>query len=143
MMVPVIGVRLLHSLRCLVTVLLLALPCVGGAKCFGQENPPQTEEQKQAREALNKGVQDFKNGQYDEAIEDFRHAKQLDPQLLNARLYLATAYASQYIPGAPSEENRRNGKAAVAEFREVLNLQPDNLSAIDGIGSILFQMAGQ
>jgi len=61
---------------------------------------------------------------------------------MNARLYLATAYASQYIPGAPSEQNIRLGNQAVNEFKEVLAIDPNNLSAIDGIGSILFQMAG-
>ena len=95
-----------------------------------------------ARDLLNKGVQSFKNGQYDAAVEDFKQAKDLDPSLLNARLYLATAYASQYIPGAPSEQNRNIGKQAVEEFKNILQTNPDNLSAIDGIGSILFQMAG-
>ena len=95
-----------------------------------------------ARDLLNKGVQSFKNGQYDAAVEDFKQAKDLDPSLLNARLYLATAYASQYIPGAPSEQNRNIGKQAIAEFKDILNTNPDNLSAVDGIGSILFQMAG-
>ena len=95
-----------------------------------------------ARDLLNKGVQSFKNGQYDAAVEDFKQAKDLDPTLLNARLYLATAYASQYIPGDPSEQNRNIGKQAVAEFKDILGTNPDNLSAIDGIGSILFQMAG-
>src|SRR5713226_1532986 len=94
-----------------------------------------------ARDWLNKGVQAYKNGQFDTAIEDFKQAKDLDPGLLNARLYLATAYASQYIPGAPSEENVRKGQQAVAEFQEVLRTDPKNLSAIDGIGSILYQMA--
>src|SRR2546426_11220929 len=61
---------------------------------------------------------------------------------MNARLYLATAYASQYIPGAPSEQNIRLGTQAVNEFKEVLEVDPNNLSAIDGIGSIIFQMAG-
>ena len=95
-----------------------------------------------ARDLLNKGVAAFKNAQYDVAIEDFKQAKDLDPQLMNARLYLATAYASQYIPGAPSEQNVQLGNAAVKEFKEVLDIDPNNLSAIDGIGSILFQMAG-
>jgi len=62
---------------------------------------------------------------------------------MNARLYLATAYASQYIPGAPSEQNMRLGTQAVNEFKEVLEKDSNNLSAIDGIGSIIFQMAGQ
>ena len=95
-----------------------------------------------ARDLLNKGVAAFKNGQYDAAVEDFKQAKDLDPSLLNARLYLATAYASQYIPGAPSEQNKNIGRQAIQEFKEILGTNPDNLSAIDGIGSILFQMAG-
>ena len=61
---------------------------------------------------------------------------------MNARLYLATAYASQYIPGAPSDQNMRLGTQAVNEFKEVLSIDPNNISAIDGIGSIVFQMAG-
>jgi tetratricopeptide (TPR) repeat protein len=95
-----------------------------------------------ARDLLNKGVAAFKGGQYDTAIEDFKQAKDLDPGLMNARLYLATAYASQYIPGAPSDQNVRLGTQAVNEFKEVLDIEPNNLSAIDGIGSIIFQMAG-
>jgi tetratricopeptide (TPR) repeat protein len=96
-----------------------------------------------ARDLLNKGVAAFKNGQSDAAIEYFKQAKEADPDLLNARLYLATAYASLYIPGAPSKENLQRGEQAVAEFKEVLDKNADNLSAIDGIGSILFQMGGQ
>ena len=93
-----------------------------------------------ARDKLNKGVNAYKNGQFDEAIKDFQDAKQLDPTLTNAQLYLATAYASQYIPGAPSAENVRNGEQAITEFKTILDGQPDNVSAIDGIGSILFNM---
>jgi tetratricopeptide (TPR) repeat protein len=96
-----------------------------------------------ARDLLNKGVTAFKNGQSDAAIEYFKQAKETDPELLNARLYLATAYASLYIPGAPSQENLARGNQAVTEFKEVLDKDPNNLSAIDGIGSILFQMGGQ
>jgi len=95
-----------------------------------------------ARDLLNKGVAAFKGGLYDAAIEDFKQSKDLDPGLMNARLYLATAYASQYIPGAPSDQNVRLGTQAVNEFKEVLEIDPNNISAIDGIGSIIFQMAG-
>lgn len=143
MLIPHIRAHLLHSLNGLITVSLLAAPWVMADSCFGQDNPPQTEEQNQARQALDEGVQALKNAQYVDAERNFLRAKQLDPRLLNARLYLATTYASQYIPGAQSEKNFRLGEAAVAEFRDVLTLQPENLSAIDGIGSLLFQMAGQ
>jgi tetratricopeptide (TPR) repeat protein len=96
-----------------------------------------------ARDLLNKGVAAFKNAQFDTAVEDFKQAKELDPDLVNARLYLATAYASQYIPGAPSDENMRHGQEAITEYKEVLEKDPNNLSAIDGLASILYQMAGQ
>jgi tetratricopeptide (TPR) repeat protein len=96
----------------------------------------------QARDQLNKGVGAYRNAQYDAAIEFFKKARDLDPGLLNARLYLATAYASQYIPGAPSDQNMALGSQAVKEFKDVLALDPNNLSAVDGLGSILFQMAG-
>ena len=95
-----------------------------------------------ARDLLNKGVQAYKGGQFDQAIEDFKQSKELDPSLLNARLYLATAYSSQYIPGAPSEENVRMGNQAIDEYKQVLDVDPNNLSAIDGIGAILYNMGG-
>jgi tetratricopeptide (TPR) repeat protein len=142
MFITIIRVHLRNSLRCLATVSVLALHWGSASRCFAQEGPPRTEEQSQAREALNKGVQDFKNGQYEEAAGDFLRAKQLDPKLMNARLYLATTYASQYIPGAPSDENSRMGHAATEEFSGALSLDPQNISAIDGLGSLLFQMAG-
>ena len=96
----------------------------------------------QARVFLDRGVDAFKTGQFDQAIEDFKRAKELDPSLVNASLYLATAYANQYIPGAPSKENVQLGQQAIEEFRSVLARDPTNLSAIDGIGSILYNMAG-
>lgn len=95
-----------------------------------------------ARDLLNKGVNAFKAGQSDTAIEDFKHATELDPNLMMARVYLATAYASLYIPGAPSAENKARGEQAIKEFKDILEIDPNNLTAIDGIGSLLFQMAG-
>jgi tetratricopeptide (TPR) repeat protein len=96
-----------------------------------------------AQEALNRGVEAFKNGQTQEAEQFFARAKSLDPSFVHARLYLATSYASQYIPGAPSDENRQFGLRAIEEYKGVLGIDANNLSAIDGIGSLLFMMGGQ
>ncbi|HEV2221767.1 MAG TPA: hypothetical protein VGR84_02065, partial [Candidatus Acidoferrales bacterium] len=79
-----------------------------------------------ARDDLNKGVEAYKNAQFDRAIEYFKDAQANDPKLMNARLYLGTAYASQYIPGAPSDENKRNGEAAIQVFKQVLQDDPNN-----------------
>jgi tetratricopeptide (TPR) repeat protein len=95
-----------------------------------------------ARDLLNKGVAAFKAGQSDAAIEDFKRATELDPSLTTAHLYLATAYASLYIPGAPSPENKARGEQAIKVFKEILDTDPNNLTAIDGIGSLVYQMAG-
>ena len=114
-----------------------------------QNSPPQNaaptsknSAQLAALDALNAGTEELKNGQYAKAIDDFKDAKHFDPELLNARLSLATAYASEYIPGGPSDENRENGELAVAEFQDVLRMDPGNLAALDALGSLEFQMAG-
>ena len=139
---PIVG-RSVFAVR--VATLFVSLVFLGeltGTGLPAQEAAPQTEDQKEARQALSDGVRSFKNGQYGTAIWDFQRAKHLDPGLMNARLYLATAYAAQYIPGAPGEANQELGRQSVEEFRGVLDLDPQNLSAMDGIGSLLFQMAG-
>jgi tetratricopeptide (TPR) repeat protein len=94
-----------------------------------------------ARDKLAQGVQAYKNGQYDHAIEDFQEALKLDPNLTVAQLYLATAYQTQYIPAAPSEENKRVADEAIKQYDDILSREPNNLSAIDNMGSLLYNMA--
>jgi tetratricopeptide (TPR) repeat protein len=119
-----------HHTRFLSAVVFLSLVAASGC------------DKLKARDHLNKGVEAYKAAQFDTAIEHFKEAKKLDPGLTSARLFLATAYASQYIPGAPSPENIRNGEQALAEYHDVLDSDPNNLIAIDGIGGILYNMAG-
>ncbi len=126
----------------IMSTLLLLVLAIGVASPGLSAQLPDLDSKNRARDRLNAGVQAFKSGEYDQAIEDFKQAKMLDPSFLNARLYLATAYAAQFIPGAPGEENTRMGEQAIEEFKGVLDIDPKNLSAIDGIGSILYHMAG-
>jgi len=95
-----------------------------------------------ARDELNKGVRAYKNASYEEAVDHFRRAIEYDPDLINARLYLATAYASQFTPGSPSEENRKNADAAIEAFQEVLQRQPNNVTALSYVASLYYGMAG-
>jgi tetratricopeptide (TPR) repeat protein len=120
-----------NKLRSFATVGLLAVVALGMGGC----------DKLKARDQLNRGIQAFKAGQTDAAIENFKQAKALDPTLLMAKLYLGTAYQSSYIPGAPSDENQRMGKQALAEYQDVLNVDPNNLDAIDRVGALLFSMA--
>jgi tetratricopeptide (TPR) repeat protein len=94
----------------------------------------------QARDHLNKGVQAYKNAKYEEAINHFQQSVQLDPSLINARLYLATAYAQQYIPGAETEDNNRMGQQAIDQYKAVLQQDPKNINSIKGIAYLYLQM---
>jgi Tfp pilus assembly protein PilF len=91
-----------------------------------------------ARDRLNRGVQAFKIASYPEAVEHFKAAIQLDPTFPTARLYLATAYMQQYIPGAESEENVRMAEAAHDEFIKVLETDPKNEVALASVALLFF-----
>jgi len=96
-----------------------------------------------ARDNLNKGVQAYKNAKYEDAIERFRDAVNLDPSLINARLYLATAYAQQYIPGSDTPENVKYAEQAIDEFKKVLDQNPGReaqVGSLKGIASLYFNM---
>jgi len=53
-------------------------------------------------------------------VELFKQAAALDPTNPNARLYLATSYMSQWIPGAESPENLAFASMAKEEFLKVI-----------------------
>jgi Tfp pilus assembly protein PilF len=90
----------------------------------------------QARDHLNKGVTAFKNAQYPEAVEHFKHAVELDPNFPTARLYLATAYMQQWIPGSDSDENKKMADAAESTFKDVLKDDRNNTTAIAYLASL-------
>jgi tetratricopeptide (TPR) repeat protein len=93
-----------------------------------------------ARDHLNKGVQAYKNSKFEQAIDHFQQAVSLDPTLINARLYLATAYAQQYIPGADTPENNRFAEQAIDSYKQVLQVDPRNINSIKGIAYLYLQM---
>ena len=93
-----------------------------------------------ARDQLNKGVQSYKNAKYEEAIEHFKQAVDLDPSLINARLYLATAFAQQYIPGADAPDNNKFAEQAIEQYKSVLNADPRNVNSVKGIAYLYLQM---
>jgi len=96
-----------------------------------------------ARDHLNKGVQAYKNAKFEDAISHFQQAVELDPGLLNGRMYLATAYAQQYIPGADTEDNNRNAEQAIDQFKKVLEMKPvrdQEVGSLKGIASLYFNM---
>jgi len=93
-----------------------------------------------ARDHLNKGVQDYRNAQFQGAIMHFKEAVRLDPNLLNARLYLATAYVQQYVPNGESEDNKKIAQQAIDAFQDVLSRDPGNTTALSFIAQIYYNM---
>lgn len=113
-------------------MLFLAVLC---GTCFGQHEPPQA-----AREEVNLGVKAYKAADYDQAIEHFQRAVLIDGDFCTARLYLATAYAQQYIPGVDNKDNTALANKAIEQYQQVLRLQPDSVNSLRGIAFLRMQM---
>jgi tetratricopeptide (TPR) repeat protein len=94
-----------------------------------------------SRDRLNRGVQAYKSARYADAVDFFKEAVALDPANLNGRLYLATAYMSQYIPGAESPENLQVAKQAKEEFLKVLDKDANDKTALASLASLSYQQA--
>jgi tetratricopeptide (TPR) repeat protein len=91
-----------------------------------------------AAQEMAKGIGAFKQAEYAKAVEHFRSASELDAGCTNARLYLATAYMQQYIPGLDSAENQAMADAAKEQFDNVLKQEPDNELALASLASLCF-----
>src|ERR1035438_3737091 len=71
-----------------------------------------------ARDQLNKGVEAYKGAHYEEAIEHFQRATQLDPSLPMAKSYLATALAQNVVAGLDTPDNLNTAQQAIDIFNE-------------------------
>jgi tetratricopeptide (TPR) repeat protein len=91
-----------------------------------------------ARDQLNKGVKAYKDNHYEEAINHFQSSVQLDPSLINARMYLATAYVSQYIPGVDSPDNLRTAEQAIEEYQKVIDMNPSRDQKVNSAKGIAY-----
>jgi tetratricopeptide (TPR) repeat protein len=92
------------------------------------------------KEELNMGVQAFREVKFDEAIRHFQNATALQPQHEVAHLYLASALASEYIPGVDEPENLRLAEGAISEYQKVLDINPQSLNSLKGIAMLQLQM---
>jgi tetratricopeptide (TPR) repeat protein len=96
-----------------------------------------------ARDQLNKGVTAYKNAKYEEAIDHFQQSVALDPTLINAKMYLATAYAQQYIPGADTPDNNKMADLAIEQYKKVLDMnsaRDQRVNSAKGIAYLYLNM---
>jgi len=93
-----------------------------------------------ARDQLNKGVEAYKSARYEEAIDHFQKATQLDPSLPMAKTYLATALAQNVVPGLDTPENVKTAQQAIGIFQEVLAKDPSDVNSLKQIGGIYYSI---
>lgn len=96
-----------------------------------------------AKAEFDLGVSAYKQAKYEEAIRHFRQAVLLDKTFISAHLHLASAYAQQHIPGVDSPENNQMGQQAIAQYGQVLALNPTHdqqVSALKGIAHVYLNM---
>jgi tetratricopeptide (TPR) repeat protein len=91
-----------------------------------------------ARDQLNKGVEAYKNSHYEQAIDHFQKAVELDPKLINARMYLATAFVSQYVPGIDTPDNLRTAQQAIDEYTRVIDANPSRDQKVNAAKGIAY-----
>ena len=94
----------------------------------------------EARNQLNKGVEAYKQAKYEEAIDHFQKAVNLDPTYPMTRLYLATAYAQQVVPGLDTPENEKTAQTAIDGFQEVLREHPDDITSLKQIAALKYDL---
>ncbi|MGA2850326.1 MAG: tetratricopeptide repeat protein [Terracidiphilus sp.] len=94
-----------------------------------------------ARDQLNKGVDAYKSAKYEEAIDHFQKATQLDPSLPMAKSYLATALAQNVVPGSDTPDNLKTAQQAIGMFQEVLDKDPTDVNSLKQIAAIYFSIA--
>src|SRR5438477_12497794 len=84
----------------------------------------------QARDNLNKGVRAFRDAHYENAVNYFKQAVEMDPELTTAEIYLATAYSQQFIPDGSGEDNAKYAHLAIETSDDVVIRYPSNVNAL-------------
>ena len=96
-----------------------------------------------AADEMHAGVVAYKFSDYSGAAEHFKAALEIDPNFTQARLFLATAYAQQYIAGDDSAANVAIAQQAIDEFKTVLSGKPtetEEYKSVVPIASLSFNL---
>lgn len=95
-----------------------------------------------ARDALNKGVKAFTEQKFNDAAKFFEESIRLDPTFDVARMYLATSYTSQFVPGSPDPSSLEMANKGIATFKDVVAAATDtpNYNAMLSIASLYYQL---
>jgi tetratricopeptide (TPR) repeat protein len=96
-----------------------------------------------AKSEIQAGILAYNFSNYQGAAEHFNTALKLDPTSTEARVYLATSYAQQYVPGDDSAANVEIATHAITEFKTVLKDDPTDQQryrSVVSVASLSFNM---
>jgi tetratricopeptide (TPR) repeat protein len=125
----------LPASRSLSRILTSAVACLSILIAFSAAAAGQT-----AGGEVNKGVEAYQSARYADAIVHFRRATELDPNLLMAKVYLATALAQNVVPGLDTPENLKTAQQAIEIFQLVLANDPQDVNSLKQIAGIYFSV---
>ena len=128
----------------LVALLLIFLtPFSVGAARSGQESDTRAgrltpRQLFDAEQAVEQGKRTYEAGEWETAAAYFKRALELEPESKDAHLWLGMTYASQFVPGSPSEENKEVARASIREMEKVLEADPQNATALLYLSQLYF-----
>jgi tetratricopeptide (TPR) repeat protein len=108
---------------------------VFGTVCIAQD-----EAKVSARNAVNEGVQAFRQAQYEDAIQRFEQAVTLDPDFVLARMYLAATYLQVFEPGVDTPDNVIRATKALDQYSEILRSNPNDVESLKGVAYLKLQL---
>lgn len=100
----------------------------------------QDEAKASAHNAVNEGVQAFREAHYEDAIGRFEQAVTLDPDLVVARMYLAATYLQVFQPGVDTPENVIWATKALDQYSEILRSNPSDVESLKGLAYLKLQL---
>ncbi len=90
-----------------------------------------------AQTELNQGIAQYKQEEYKSAARNFRKALRLDPESVQAHLYLARTLTAEFDPDISTAKNLVLATVAKDEFTELLRRDPHDAEAMKGMATLL------
>ncbi len=86
-----------------------------------------------AKNALNEAARAYREGRFEEAEKESRHALDLDPDNKTAPHFIARTIHAQYRPGVQAPENVAKARQAIEAYQKILEKSPNDEEAYKAI----------
>jgi tetratricopeptide (TPR) repeat protein len=80
--------------------------------------------------------QEFSDGRYRNAIEEYERALEFNPELVQAYRFLGEAYKNMYKPAVETEENLERARKALEALKKAYEIEPDNKDVLYSLGDM-------